>query len=249
VAVWFACRGTKGDGNETASVFGLPNRVGIATGAPILLPHPYIRRLYRQRGVFVYPQSSMVLRQLCVEVRFPPDPNFKVVRDNLTVPELLPVDEWWDMLTDLARRIVRNGISQKLKDLEEGGWEIFSFLIDECELTDPEEQMLLNPKFMYMQAKREQLMDSTSDLLQMLLCMTTAMWDNNTPRVSKTAMRHCVAVSGSTLSAMLPLLRAYLNHLPQVALLREAGEAMFSQLIHELRLQNFAVLEDGWTPV
>jgi hypothetical protein len=248
VAVWFACQGARGDGSETASVFALPNRIGMVAGAAILLPHPYIRRLFRQRGLFVQPVSRG-LRELCVEVRFPPDPSFEVVRDDLQRPDLLPDDAWWEMMVDLARRIAAKGLRERLMGLEdEGQWELFSFLMDACDLTSDEEAMLLDPKFMYMQPKRDQVVESAGNLLQMLLCMTTALHENDTPRVSQTAMRQCVHNSGITLSAMLPLMRDYLSGLPRGAVLRDVGEAMTLALENELGEQGYPVLGDGWFP-
>ena len=250
VAVWFACQEAKGDGREMASVFALPNRIGMVAGAAILLPHPYIQRLYRQRGLFVQPVTAVGLRQLCVEVRFPPDPGFEVVRDNLKRPNLLPGDEWWVMMVSLARRIASMGLDDKLMSLEdEGRWEVFSFLIDECELTDDEEHILLDPKFMYMEAKRELIIESTESLLQMLLCMTTALRDNDVPRVSNTALRQCVDNSGISLAAMLPLLRAKLESLSHKSVLRNVGESMLAKLTEELAARDFPVLGDGWMPV
>ena len=249
VAVWFACKNSKGDGSETASVFALPNRIGMFAGAAILLPHPYIQRLYRQRGLFVEPVSSRGLRQLCVEVRFSPDPSFEVVRDDLERPDLLPEDEWWTMMASFARRIVDMGVDNKLMNLkDEGHWELYSFLMDECDLSKAEEQAVLTPKFMYMEAKRDILIESTKNLLQMLLCTTTALYGNDTPRVSSTAMRHCVAGSGTTLSAMLPLLLSRLESLPQSSVLRAVGESMIVELKNELGAQDFPVLGDGWMP-
>jgi hypothetical protein len=47
---------------------------------------------------------------------------------------------------------------------------------------------------------------------------------------------------------MLPFLRGRLNSSPQQAVLRKVGEAMLSELIRELRVQEYVILEEGWMP-
>jgi hypothetical protein len=83
----------------------------------------------------------------------------------------------------------------------------------------------------------------------MLLCMTTALHDNMTPRISSTAIRHCVAHSGTTLAAMLPLLWGKIQSLPPKLALRQVAEPMLDALKKELENQDYPILGDGWMPV
>ncbi len=130
-----------------------------------------------------------------------------------------------------------------------GRWELFEFLCEECNLTLEEENSLLDAKFLYREAKREQLIESAEELLHMLLCMTTALHDNMTPRISGTAIRYCVADSGTTLSAMLAILRRLVQSMPPELILRQAAEPMLQELKKELGKHGYPTLEEGWYPV
>jgi hypothetical protein len=91
VAVWFACAG--GSNGDIASVFALPMAMGSLFDQGVLLCHPLALRPYRQRGLFIH-DSPDYLKRLLIEIRFPIDTRFRILRDRLPT-ELHPQDEWW----------------------------------------------------------------------------------------------------------------------------------------------------------
>jgi hypothetical protein len=109
VAVSFAC--SEAPSRDLACVFGLPLRVGRQFRAGALLPHPYTRRLYRQRGVFIHtPRANPVaIRRECIEVHFPVSVGFVTYRHGKPT-DLLEPDSWIESLIAEARaRVLRGG--------------------------------------------------------------------------------------------------------------------------------------------
>jgi hypothetical protein len=85
------------------------------------LPHPYTRRLYRQRGVFIHtpkPAPSAIRRE-CIEVHFPPAREFTTYRQGKPI-DLLRPDPWIESLVAEARAWVSDseGVSLASKQIE-----------------------------------------------------------------------------------------------------------------------------------
>jgi hypothetical protein len=228
VAVWFACRGAT-NSTGAAAVFAIPSEIASTLGVSFLLPHPYVRRLYRQRGVFVKPPAvdRDDLKAIAIEVRFVPDPAFQVLRSGRTV-ELLANqaydegDEWWAEQVRMSRALAAGGQVKQLTALPMTDEGFLTFL----EMTDSWE---MYPEWMILENRQHIVRDSTRDLLQMLLSLTTAL-DGITPRVSKSTMRLIGAHSALSVGSMVPLLRAYVDSMPGAAPLRVAAEAMLAEL-------------------
>jgi hypothetical protein len=236
VAVWFACRGSK-LGDADASVFALPSRIGEQAGAALVLPHPYSQRLYRQRGVFVQPPIPVGdwLRGLSVEVRFPPAPEFRCLRDGQEV-DLLPEDPWWDKLVSTARDIAARGRVQELLRLEQEESVMPFFGERICELSQMFDELDLLPRFLERGIREEIIRDAVREFLQMALSLTTAMRDD-TPRVSRNALR-LFENNGPAVKALLPLVSDYVTQLPEGTPIRKAAVAMTRGLK--------VAIDEGW---
>jgi len=94
-----------------ASVFGLPLRAATRNDLRILLPHPIFSRLYLQRGLFIECNdrySPQTFRELCVEVVFPVDNEFRVVRNSAPI-DLLPHDAYFESLIEHVRALIDGG--------------------------------------------------------------------------------------------------------------------------------------------
>ena len=92
VALFFACYRSEA---PYAAVFKLPLLPALdQCGARVLLPPPFAKRIYLQRGVFVdYPSSNdEPLGSLCTRIEFPPCSDFQVIRQGAEV-DLLGSDE------------------------------------------------------------------------------------------------------------------------------------------------------------
>jgi FRG domain len=111
VAVAFACLSNNADPKKPAVVFGLP--LGLLDDhAGMVLPPPFVKRLYRQRGLFIdcanidcSSGEAAELRKICLEVRFPFDPSLKILSSDFAQrtdgdARLLPKDPW---LTKVVR--------------------------------------------------------------------------------------------------------------------------------------------------
>ena len=72
VAVFFACSGRDPEPNQTSSVFVLPLELTLDRGGEIILPPPFVDRLYTQRGLFVRRDTAISESEFgLLEVRFP----------------------------------------------------------------------------------------------------------------------------------------------------------------------------------
>ena len=253
VAVWFACQGAHGQPGKSASVFAIPSEVAFQVGAQMLIPHPYLRRLFRQRGVFLAPPKSIDLSALCIEVRFPPDPSFEVIRNGGAKPLLLPTDRWWGCLVEIARGIVDAGQEEQLEslpDVDPGLAHIHGFL--ESVVPDAAEDLtdLFMPAFMESENKLDLLVEGATELTQMLLSQTTTIRGSYAEeiRVSSSAIDCFVAGSGRNLRTLLPVMEQVSAGLPDGSVLKQAGGAMIEELQQGLRRAGLEPLDEGWRP-
>ncbi len=229
VAVWFACQPNNQASAQEAAVFAIPSEIAAGVGAAILVPHPYVRRLYRQRGIFVQPPGGDqdYLKPLCVEVRFPTDSSFKVMRgdravDLLHTEESTEGDTWWMEQVRIARAIALEGKVNELLATpmtSEGDLAV-------AKMTD---QWDFLPEWLMLESRQRIVGDSIEDLLHILLCMTTAM-EGSQPRVADSAMRLLAAHSAFSVGTMMPFLCEYVDNLPGTAPLRIAAEPMLNGL-------------------
>lgn len=94
IAVLFACRGrVSGSAPPTASVHVLPLDNALDNGCEILLPPPFVRRLYLQRGMFIRSEHPLDSGDLGIlEIRFPREHSFgpfEVVRPGVGFIDVL----------------------------------------------------------------------------------------------------------------------------------------------------------------
>ena len=217
VAVWFANADGVRRGSREVSVFALPTRFAVPSGAAVILPHPFVTRLYRQRGLFVEtPLSPVGLRQMCVEVRFPPDPDFSVMRDGKHM-DLLETEPFWTKCVELARDIVERGEVKEL--LAADNATAFGMLSD----------FPGYPAVAHAQQMRAYLRYTTNELLQMLLAITVAATASG-PRVLRHAVRWLESSSRDALLGMYPLLRHELSLLSEQSALRQSGMLLLENL-------------------
>lgn len=124
VAVAFGAGGEKCRDGQEAVLFVLRNVEGIRMGMEIVLPPPFVRRLHIQRGLFVRARSRRRVRRLrgeCMELRFPLDSAFVVVRKRTPV-HLLPADDWFSTAAEWAASWSRRSQTNRagLDDLAPG---------------------------------------------------------------------------------------------------------------------------------
>jgi hypothetical protein len=93
---------------EMARVFMLTLDQAISLNARVILPPPFVERLYVQRGVFIEPPSrhdSLAMKDQLMAVEFPIDPSFppfELVRSGKVI-DLFPVDPWLEHAVAWAR--------------------------------------------------------------------------------------------------------------------------------------------------
>lgn len=110
VAIYFASRSAR---THDAVVFAIPSVVAWKYAAlTVLLPPPFSRRIYEQRGVFLLPPDDCDLRAISWEIRFPPNPDFQAIRDNMPV-DLNQADEWLEGLVSCARQAAEHGVDKE----------------------------------------------------------------------------------------------------------------------------------------
>ena len=199
VATWFACRGSSSEDSGTASVFALPMELAAHNGVALLLPHPFVRRVYQQFGVFAEYRGGCSLRGVCVEIRFPPDPSFEVKRTGVTT-ELLPEDNWWMVLVEIAQAIAEEGKLNQLSTLKSNqvGIDISSLGLSM--------DFIGLPDFAERQNKSKLLSESLGCLENMLLHLTTE-FRGAEPRVMNSGVRISAQHNSHSLHALIPLLR------------------------------------------
>lgn len=81
-------------------------------GMEIVLPPPFVARLFTQRGIFVRLPSRRSTRRLRVEcsaLRFPVEPEFAIHRSgaDLSSDQLLPSDDWFNVASEWAVEMSR----------------------------------------------------------------------------------------------------------------------------------------------
>jgi hypothetical protein len=233
VAIWFACHCGAGAHGKEAVVFALPTAAIASLGMRSLLPHPYIRRIYRQRGVFVQPNKSEGddLRGLSVEVRFPCDSQYEILRDTgsgdlLGTDTIDDGDRWWMDLVSAARAIVADG----------GLDALIKFPMNNAGFMGVAEMTGLwdYPEWLMRDNRRRIIMSTLEDLFQALLSITTA-FDGQTPHVSTSAVKFLAEENALTLGVMLPALRVYASTMATVAMKHAADEllAVMSKEVEE----------------
>lgn len=118
VAVKFATAGGDSD-DETASVIAVPIETAEANGLSIILPPPFIERLYIQRGVFVESHETLEKQRIsAIEIRFPfkPSqkeiklPDFEVLRDGSKPVDLTPPHTGLNTAIELVDKIIRDDV-------------------------------------------------------------------------------------------------------------------------------------------
>ena len=195
--------------------------------AGLLVPHLYVRRLYRQRGMFVSVRS-LSLKESCVEVRFPPDPDFRVLRGDQRV-DLAPDEQWGTELVEIARTIARGGRVPDLLAADDRD-QVLSILDDVLDDDQIGRGLDLRPflPFLYPAERLELVRESVRHLLQMILSLTTAM--NGKCRVSASATRLITGDSTPSLKAAIPLMWVYVYGFPRGSPLRRATEPTLKAL-------------------
>jgi hypothetical protein len=104
VAVSFATGSKSSTTSKEGAVLVLDVDDARELGAHLNLPPPYVRRLYRQRGLFtnLSAEQASEIEQRCRRIVFPPQPFLpaQVTRDgkNIEAAELLPADAWFENL-------------------------------------------------------------------------------------------------------------------------------------------------------
>jgi len=212
VAIWFACQKPTGDDCE-ASVFAFSSA---RPQARIIFPHPYVRRLYRQRGVFIDSRTltQAELKKSCTEVRFRPNAEFAVLRSGIEV-DLLgeshdvlvgDSDYWWLHQVKVARTIVREGRLQDLLSLPTGSLEASQMGL--ARLLGDLDDDLFPP------LDGSLIIRSAADLLDVLLAFGTHGSDKGFT-VSDQSLRILKENGEFSIRLMLPILRSYLMELPR----------------------------------
>ena len=110
VAVWFGAHAPRRRKDQEAVIFLLPLIEGLNRGAKIILPPPFVKRLYVQRGLFIEPAggTGSTLRQACTEICFPLDSSFKVIREGKPI-KLLLRDQWLEKCVEWAQKWAKAG--------------------------------------------------------------------------------------------------------------------------------------------
>lgn len=104
VAVHFATCSSASERSENAAVLWLTSGDAAELGLTIVLPPPYVTRLYRQRGLFtdLTPELVTQLDRRCGRIVFPVRPRHPAIltHDGRTTLEadLLPAEPWFDNL-------------------------------------------------------------------------------------------------------------------------------------------------------
>lgn len=253
VAVWFASKDADTIRAPLASAFAV-TVLFLGTQAALLYPHPYVGRFYRQRGMVVA-VGGKGIRNLSVEVRFPPDPAFKVRRHRhalkLLQHEQVPEDwdrDWrhalWpqkpkqfevedevDLLPEdpwwvQLTNVARDLVEHdRLDDLKKANWMNLHEFIGD---------LAISAQFMRVDHKSFLVKQAAIDLLEMLLTLTSEL-QGTKARVSSKLISFCVSAHGSGIRAMLPVIREVLEACPEESPLYLASTPMLEALDRSLR--------------
>ncbi len=128
VAVKFATDGESKDG-EMGSVYLVPIELLEQEGLEIILPPPFINRLYIQRGLFVLAAHALDKRALGImEIRFPVSPlvvggcpvEFEVLREGGKPLDLLPPEQGLEKVVRAVDDLIAEPITRSSDALFEG---------------------------------------------------------------------------------------------------------------------------------
>ncbi len=110
IAVTFACLGADPEKSREAGVFCTPLGVLAGLEGAVVLPPPWVKRLYAQRGLF-FDFSSLPdhadIADFCFRVLFPPDPGFPASMGDQE--DLLPREPWYEAAIAWAQRTAHSG--------------------------------------------------------------------------------------------------------------------------------------------
>jgi hypothetical protein len=109
VAVYFACGRSTDSAAPEAVVYGTPLGLLSGLGGAVVLPPPWVKRLYAQRGLFLdcsEMQPNMNVEQICFRVLFPPDPEFWKSHEILREGTLLPPEPWYEAAIAWMQRAI-----------------------------------------------------------------------------------------------------------------------------------------------
>lgn len=107
VAVYFACSGAADD--VEVVVYAIPFNQALALGLNVLLPPPWVRRLYRQRGLFIGVEDALFERDLDLKrysfrILFPATKSYRDWYGSTAEGEVLPENEWFRRACEWAAR-------------------------------------------------------------------------------------------------------------------------------------------------
>lgn len=115
VSVYFAATGKKHSDDQEAVVYVYPLPQVIEKNGKFLFPPPFAKRLYLQKGVFVWipkaqdgDKSKNALKPI-MQVRFPLDPSFCVVRGGKPI-DIFPDDQWLSKVKAWAEKLADQGV-------------------------------------------------------------------------------------------------------------------------------------------
>ena len=122
VGVFFACQKSEDTESEdqTASVHVLLLDIALENGCEVILPPPFVRRLYTQRGVFVRSDDTLDSARLNImEVRFPVNHAFRpfnVIRSDVGIVDVLSDSAQLHQVLDLVDSELMKAPTGELQD-------------------------------------------------------------------------------------------------------------------------------------
>lgn len=105
IGVFFACKDA--DPGSDVAVYAMPLASAVERSSVLVLPPPWLHRVYRQRGMFLdcskLPDGDFIRPRCAFRILFPADPGYidEVVRQEQDV--LLPDDPWYACATAWAK--------------------------------------------------------------------------------------------------------------------------------------------------
>lgn len=105
VAVFFA--NEQPNDPNTGAVFGMHTPKALYRfGFKLVLPPPFVERIYIQRGVFLQDSDDQpqTFKSECHEIRFIKDPEFEVIRAGKIEPNILKADPFLETLTETSQK-------------------------------------------------------------------------------------------------------------------------------------------------
>lgn len=214
VAAWFACQGAPTD-SGIAAILAVPFTDIAQLGTTVVLPHSDVNRLYRQRGVFVLcpPSASERLKQCAVEIQFPADPTFQVMRDGSPI-DLLSDDPWWEQAVECVRRVVETGQLDAFLDAD-----------NQTSFAHYEDPLPYHASFLAPRERDQTTRSSLDGLIQILLSLAVT-WHEQQPYVSDAAIETICNGSWAFLRSASPHLRQYVGSYPPGTPIRQAVEVV-----------------------